>query len=148
MNCPMVQRSSVGGGNFYTIPSHSWKAYPPRREDVTSHPVSGWKKAIQFDFIPTWRLASDFANPTVQSLTAVAPQVWQELLHQYQRRNCLFSCLSLLAASVAWANILVSASSRKQGASEDISQAGNTKTELIWTNKKKIVKSNFYFLAS
>ena len=28
-------------GHFYNIPSYSLKAYPPRREDVISHPVSG-----------------------------------------------------------------------------------------------------------
>ena len=42
-----------------------------------------------------------------------------------------FRVRGLLAASLARADILVSASSCKQGANEGISQAGHTKTELL-----------------
>ena len=80
--------------HFYKIPSYSWKAYPlcstTKEKGCFIAPYELMKKK-QDNLVSHQRWPAILANPAVHPLTTVAPQVWPELLHQYQQRNCLFS---------------------------------------------------------
>ena len=68
------------------------------------------EKARQFDFTPT--VAGDLANSTVHPLTTVHPRYDENYYGSINSATAIFF-LGFLAASVALANILVSASSCK-----------------------------------
>ena len=82
------------------------------------------KKARQFDFTPT--IASDFCQPHSSSTHNCCTTGMTRTTTSVSTEQLLIFLLGLLAASVARANILVSASLCKQGANEGISQAGHT----------------------
>ena len=115
---------------FYKIGVYSWKAYPPfsstKEKGCFIAPCEWMKKARQFDFTPT--IASDFCSSSNHNCCTTGMTRTTTSVSTAQR---IIFLLGLLAAYVAQANILVSASSCKQGASEDISQAGHTKTQLL-----------------
>ena len=87
------------------------------------------KKARQFAF--TLTIASDFCQPRSSSIHNCCTTGITRTITSVSTAQLLIFLLGLLAASLARANILVSASSCKQGANEGILQAGHTKTELL-----------------
>ena len=82
------------------------------------------KKARQFDF--TQMIAGDFCQPCSSSTHNCCTTDMTRTTTSVLTAQLLIFLLGLLAASVARANILVSAFSCKQGAYEGISQAGQT----------------------
>ena len=73
-------------------PVISRKAYPSRIEDVLSHPVSGWKKARQFDSIP--RLASNFCQPNSSATYSCCTTGTTRTTTSVSTVQLLFSCLN------------------------------------------------------
>ena len=88
------------------------------------------KKARQFDLTPT--KASDFCQPRSSSIHNCCTTGMTRTTTSVSTEQLLIFLISLLAVSVARENILVSASSCKQGANEGISQAGHTKFSLVY----------------
>ena len=82
------------------------------------------KKARQFDF--TARIAGDVCQPGSSSTHNCCTTGMTRTTTSVLTAQLLIFLLGLLVASVAQANILVSASSCKQGVNEGISQAGHT----------------------
>ena len=120
--------------HFYKIPSYSWKAYPPfsttNEKGCFIAPCEWLKtKARQFDFTPT--IAGDFCQPHSSSTHNGCTTGMTRTTTSVLTAQLLIFLLGLLAASVAPANILVSASPCKQGANEGILQSRHTKTELL-----------------
>ena len=113
--------------HFYKVPSYSWKAYPPfstTKEKGCFIATFEWmKKARQFDFTP--RIAGEFCQPRSSSTHNCCTTGMTRSTTSVSTAQLLIFLLCLLAASVARANILVSASLCKQGANEGISQAGH-----------------------
>ena len=113
--------------HFYKIPSYSWKAYPPystNKEKGCFIATCKWiKKARQIDFTPM--IAGDFCQPRNSSTHNCCTTGMYRTTSLVSTTQLLIFLLGHLATSVARANILVSASSCKQGANEDISQAGH-----------------------
>ena len=78
------------------------------------------KKARQFDFTPT--IAGDFRQPRSSSTHNCCTTGMTRTTTSVSTAQLLIFLLGLLAASLARANIFVSASSCKQGANEGISK--------------------------
>ena len=85
------------------------------------------KNARQFDFTPT--IAGDFCQHRSSSTHNCCTTCMTRTT--ISTAQLLIFLLGLLAAFVAQATILVSASSCNQGVKEGISQAGHTKSELL-----------------
>ena len=90
-------------------------------------PCEQMKKARQFDFTPT--IAGNFCQPCISSTHNCCTTGMTRTTTSLSTAQLFIFLLGLLATSVAQANILVSASSFKQGTNEGISQAGHTQTE-------------------
>ena len=87
------------------------------------------KKGRQLEPTPT--LAGDFCQPRSSSNHNCCTTGMTRTTTSISTAQPLIFLLGLLAASVARVNILVSISSCNQGSNEGITQAGNTKTELL-----------------